>query len=37
MAMPRTPEKTMERLTLMATMTTNKKLDAAAYVENQRS
>jgi DHA2 family multidrug resistance protein-like MFS transporter len=28
--MPRTPKRTMERLTLMATMTTNKKLDAAA-------
>jgi hypothetical protein len=30
MAMPRTPKRTMERLTLTATMTTNKTLDAAA-------
>lgn len=30
MARPRTPKRTMERLTLTATVTTNKKLDAAA-------
>jgi hypothetical protein len=34
MAMPRTPKRTMERLTLTATMTTNKKLDAAALTKS---
>ena len=37
MAMPRTPKRTMERLTLMATMTTNKKLDAAALCREPKA
>ena len=36
MVMPRTPKRTMERLTLMATMTTDKKLDAAALCRVKR-
>lgn len=37
MAMPRTPKRTMERLTLMATMTTNKKLDAVALCREPKA